>query len=74
MGTNQMKIDKNIPIPRKQHKKATWAALVDQMDVGDSVLVNNVSERQSLTMAIKAQGYEVTTRKVDDKFRVWRLS
>ena len=74
MGTNQMKIDKNIPIPRKQVKKAIWAALVDQMDVGDSVLVNNVSERQSLTMAIKAQGYEVTTRRVGDKFRVWRLS
>jgi len=69
-----MRIDKNIPVPRKQVKKAIWATLVDNMDVGDSVLVNNVSERQSLTMAIKAQGYEVTTRKVDDKFRVWRLS
>jgi len=74
MGTNQMKIDKNIPIPRKQHKKATWAALVDQMDVGDSVLVNNIAERAALTNAIKAQGYEATTRKEDDKFRVWRLS
>jgi len=67
-------IEKNIPIPRKQGKKATWAALVDNMDVGDSVLVNNGSERASLTNAIKAQGYEVTTRKEDDKFRVWRLS
>ena len=69
-----MKIDKNIPIPRKQHKKATWAALVDQMDVGDSVLVNNVAERAALTIAIKMQGYEATTRKEDGKFRVWRLS
>ena len=69
-----MKIEKNIPLPRKQAKKATWAALVDNMDVGDSVLVNNVTERASLTNAIKAQGYEVTTRKEDDKFRVWRMS
>jgi hypothetical protein len=69
-----MKIDKNIPVPRKQVKKAVWAALVDQMDVGDSVLVNSVAERASLTNAIKAQGYEATTRKEDDKFRVWRLS
>lgn len=69
-----MRIDKNIPVPRKQIKKAVWAALVDKMDVGDSVLVNNVSERQSLTNAIKAQGYEVTTRREDDKFRVWRIS
>lgn len=74
MGTTQMKIDKNIPVPRRQVKKATWAALVDQMDVGDSVLVNSVAERASLTNAIKAQGYEATTRKEDDKFRVWRLS
>ena len=69
-----MKIDKNIPVPRIQVKKATWAALVDQMDVGDSVLVNTVAERASLSNAIKAQGYEATTRKEDDKFRVWRLS
>ena len=69
-----MRIDKNIPVPRTQVKKAIWATLVDKMDVGDSVLVNNVSERASLTNAIKAQGYEATTRKEDDKFRVWRLS
>jgi hypothetical protein len=69
-----MRIDKNIPVPRKQIKKAIWATLVDNMDVGDSVLVNNSAERASLTNAIKAQGYEATTRKEDDKFRVWRLS
>jgi hypothetical protein len=67
-------IEKNIPIPRKQVKKAKWVLLVDQMDVGDSVLVTTKTERASLTNAIKAQGYEVTTRKEDDKFRVWRLS
>jgi len=69
-----MRIDKNIPVPRRQVKKATWATLVDKMDVGDSVLVNSVAERSALTNAIKIQGYEVTTRKEDDKFRVWRLS
>ena len=69
-----MRIDKNIPVPRKQVKKAIWATLVDNMDVGDSVLVSNVAERAALTNAIKAQGYEATTRKEDDKFRVWRLS
>jgi len=69
-----MRIDKNIPVPRKQVKKAIWATLVDNMDVGDSVLVNNIAERAALTNAIKAQGYEATTRKEDDKFRVWRLS
>ena len=69
-----MRIDKNIPVPRKQVKKAIWATLVDNMDVGDSVLVNNIAERAALTNAIKAQGYEATTRKEDDKFRVWSLS
>ena len=69
-----MKIEKNIPVPRKQHKTSTWATLVDQMDVGDSILVNNKSERASLTTAIKAQGYQATTRQVNGKFRVWRLT
>tara|TARA_B100001059_G_C17708879_1_gene514325 strand:+ start:857 stop:1075 length:219 start_codon:yes stop_codon:yes gene_type:complete len=67
-------IEKNIPIPRKQIKKAKWVLLVDQMDVGDSVLVTTKTERASITNAIKSQGYNAITRKEGDKFRVWRMS
>jgi hypothetical protein len=66
-----MKIEKNITVPRKPVK---WVPLVKQMDVGDSVLVTTPSDRSALTTALKAQGYEVATRKEDDKFRVWRMS
>ena len=66
-----MKIEKNITIPRKPMK---WMPLAKQMDVGDSVLVTTQSDRSALTIALKAQGYEVATRKEDDKFRVWRMS
>ena len=66
-----MKIEKNITAPRKPMK---WVPLAKQMDVGDSVLVNTQSEKSSLTTAIKAQGYEVTTKKEGDKFRVWKTS
>jgi len=69
-----MKVDKNIPIPRKQHKKATWAALVDQMDVGDSVLVDNKRERSAINNAMVAKGYKGTQRIEGDKIRVWRIS
>ena len=75
-----MKIDKNIP-ERASYSDHRLRKLRGQhwlsarrMDVGDSVLVNTVAERASLSNAIKAQGYEATTRKEDDKFRVWRLS
>ena len=66
-----MKIEKNITAPRKPMK---WVPLAKQMDVGDSVLVTTTSDRSALTIALKAQGYEVATRKEDDKFRVWRMS
>lgn len=66
-----MKIEKNITIPRKPMK---WVPLAKQMDVGDSVLVTTRSDRSALTIALKAQGYEVATRKEDDKFRLWRTS
>ena len=67
-------IEKNIPIPRKQVKKAKWVLLVDQMDVGDSVLVDNKRERSALNNAMVAKGYKATQRIEGDKLRVWRIS
>lgn len=66
-----MKIEKNITAPRKPMK---WLPLAKQMDVGDSVLVNTNSQKSALTIALKAQGHKVATRKDGDKFRVWRMS
>jgi hypothetical protein len=66
-----MKIEKNITIPRKPMK---WMPLAKQMDVGDSVLIPTTSDRSALTIALKALGYEVTTRKEGDQIRVWRMS
>lgn len=66
-----MKIEKNIPTPRKPMK---WMPLAKQMDVGDSVLIPTTSDRSALTMALKSQGYKVATRKEGDQIRVWRIS
>jgi hypothetical protein len=66
-----MKIEKNIPAPRKPMK---WMPLAKQMNVGDSVLIPTTSDRSALTMALKSQGYKVATRKEGDQIRVWRIS
>ena len=68
-----MKIDKNIPIPDKgRHGK--WKELVSQMDVGDSVLIDNKRERSAINNAMVAKGYKGTQRIEGDKIRVWRIS
>ena len=69
-----MKIDKNIPVPRKYHKIDIWNEVSSNMDVGDSVLVDDKSKRAALTNALKRLGYEVTTRSEGKQFRVWRLT
>ncbi len=69
-----MKIDKNIPVPRKYHRMDIWNEVAINMDVGDSVLVEDMSKRASLTNALKRSGYEVTTRSEGKQFRVWRLT
>lgn len=68
-----MKIEKNIPIPRK-YNHGIWTKLAEQMDVGDSILVDNTSQRAALSNALKGRGCKLTTRSENGKFRVWRLT
>jgi hypothetical protein len=69
-----MKIDKDIPVPRKYHRTDIWNEVASNMDVGDSVLVEDIGKRASLSNALKRSGYEITTRSEDKQFRVWRLT
>ena len=65
-----MKIDKNIPIP------TSYATLVDEMEIGDSVTVEGVSARNTVYQTMVRKGYKAVSRRVTDQgysvYRIWR--
>ena len=66
-----MRIDKNVPIPRKYARINKWQKTADKMSAGDSVLVSSASERAAMINALKAQGKKATSRQWENGFRVW---
>jgi hypothetical protein len=65
-----MKIEKNIPIPPRGHQKNT--ALLEKMEVGDSVLVENRRKSVSTAQVLNRKGWKAVTRTVHGGIRVWR--
>ena len=66
------KIEKNIPIT-KQYRGGVWKDLIDKMEVGDSVLVENRIAANALVIVMKKYGYRPVTRTDGKKIRVWKL-
>lgn len=72
------KIEKDIPMPSKFHKKYPF----EEMEVGDSLIFCDYS-RHNLTLASNAarnwarkgkHNYKFSIRKTDDnKVRIWRI-
>ncbi len=69
--TDDIQIDKGIPVPARAHPSSRLAAL---MRSGDSALVSNLKDANRLRAAIQREGAKVSYRKVDGGYRVWRLS
>ena len=71
-----MKIEKNIPIPITHHSNSKYAKIINQMEVGDSVVIETVAARNSFYQGMKRRGYKAVTRRVIDQgygvYRVWR--
>ena len=66
------KIDKDIPIPRRAFSK--WAATVEEMKYGDSVVVHSRSIATALHVAINRGGHGGVVRKIaPDSYRVWKV-
>lgn len=66
-----MKIEKNIPMPKQRSRLRD---VLNQMDVGDSVLLDTKSEYVAMRHSALSLGFTVATRTVDDKIRLWRTS
>lgn len=74
-----MKIDRDIPITRKQSK---WKPYLKDMEIGDSFPYGDytpkkcIKVRNSITSYINTnkefKGYKVSVREHEGKIRVWR--
>ena len=65
-----MKIEKGVPIPIGTEPKK-YEYLKD-MEVGDSVVLMNAKQRNSLYSYGRLYGYKFISRAIEDeKFRIW---
>ena len=68
---DEIKIEKNIPIPRSSRGGGKWMRLAEKMEVGDSVLLKTVKHVQTFTHAAKKLGMKAVQRKCEEGIRVW---
>lgn len=67
-----MQIEKNIPVPPAGRSKIE---IINDMDIGDSVLCETYEQAMSLRDALRYRGLKYTTRKIENEgWRVWRLA
>ncbi len=66
-----MNIDKIIPIPDAK-SQPNWADTIKKMEPGDSVLVETPKLAKGLAQALRNQGFQQVTRRVEGGYRVWK--
>ena len=72
------KIEKGIERPSSSKKPSMWKELLENMEVGDSVLLSIKSAKNLTSVTQSAwnrkSGYRVSYRRVnDEQARVWRI-
>lgn len=73
-GELEFSIELGVAIPPKYNGKiARWRGLIDKMKIGSSVLFPNKVLAQSLGLALKAAGFDYTTRVLEFGCRVWKM-
>jgi hypothetical protein len=72
--SKEVKIEKNIPVPKAYFKTTERIQLLQKMEVGDSVLVDTYPEaaRQLYFNPAKRLGMHIIVRKTPDGTRMWR--
>lgn len=74
MNPAEIQIEHNIPVPKRE-TCARWAALVERMNPGDSVVVSSESARKAIARALTKAGNRTTSIKLNGQgFRVWSLA
>jgi len=76
-----VKIEKEVPIPKSSVGRPAKYGFIDNMEIGDSVLLppeilDNGSARSaasSLHRRANRLGFKITTRSTPEGLRVWRI-
>lgn len=74
---HDFKIEKNVPVPSKFGSKAKWLSLANELEVGDSFVVKDAGERESVRCCLKTYGVKLATRAIKDEgdkligYRLW---
>ena len=68
------KIDKNIPMP-EGHELSTRNQVAGQMEVGDSMLIEDISKVVAVRTFLKKKDRTIAMRKqTNGTYRIWRLT
>lgn len=74
-------VEAGIPIPERRWGKGKaanrltyWDGLVSGMYIGDSILVEKKEDLARVYRASKKGKVKIVTRKIDGKFRIWRVA
>ena len=67
-AVNGYTIESNVPLP-----KGGVSKIAEQMNVGESVLVDTRSQANFIMTELKKLGGKGTSRKLKDGFRIWRV-
>lgn len=78
-----LKIEKNVPIPRKSMRAISWKSIAEEMAVGDSVKIKGKTEHETrckveaLKTAMRSLGFKAIQRQMTrgnrTSYRVWRV-
>ena len=67
------RIERGVPLPSNRSGKTGWMQLTRNMQIGDSVLLENIKELYLMRNAMYKLRYSTTFQQLEnDKYRIWR--
>ena len=71
-----IEIEKNVPIPDGSRIVGKSVAILDKMEVGDSIVIDSIDNtRSSYHSAARYRNMKVAVRKINEtQMRIWRIA
>lgn len=67
------KIERGVPLPSNRSGKTSWMQLARNMQIGDSVFLENIKELYLIRTAMYRLKHSTTYQQLEnDKYRIWR--
>lgn len=71
--TKRIKVEKGIPIPALNPNQIIWKPALEKLESMDSFVVGTKAEAMSALRAARKIGLHVTSRKINEGIRIWRV-